>query len=217
MEVGTGGAAGVDRLKRQSWSEARFPDGLLDGPEAIAEEFWRVNAYNPLSTHSESGAQNMSERAAPADWRLGDLHHLGLTVRDLERSIVFYRDVLGMTLHRRRPQVDNEYVALQTGFPGVVLNVASFKVSSESRQSLELVQYMNGAGPQAEMATNRPGSSHLCLTVNDLHACYASLKAQGVTFKSEPVVITSGPNAGGLVVYFYDPDGYTLELFQPPG
>jgi catechol 2,3-dioxygenase-like lactoylglutathione lyase family enzyme len=33
---------------------------------------------------------------------------------------------------------------------------------------------------------------------------------------SEPVTITAGANVGGLVVYFYDPDGYTLELFQPP-
>ncbi len=157
----------------------------------------------------------MSGEPAPEAWRLEDLHHVGLTVSDIERSITFYRDVLGMTLHRRRPHVDNDYVALQTGYADVVLNVASFKVSSESRQTLELVQYMNHAGPPIETATNRPGSSHLCLTVNDLHGCYASLQAQGVRFKSEPVTITAGPNAGGLVVYFYDPDGYTLELFQP--
>lgn len=157
----------------------------------------------------------MSRVTAPAAWRLDDLHHVGLTVSDIERSITFYRDLLGMTLHRRRPQVDNDYVALQTGYPGVVLNVASFKVSPESRQSLELVQYMNHAGTPIETATNRPGSSHLCLAVSDLHACYTTLQARGVRFKSEPVAITAGPNAGGLVVYFYDPDGYTLELFQP--
>ena len=62
---------------------------------------------------------------------------------------------------------------------------------------------------------NRPGNSHLCVTVSDLRACHADLKAKGVRFKSDPVTITAGPNAGGLVVYFYDPDGYTLELFQP--
>ena len=50
-----------------------------------------------------------------------DLHHLGLTVADIERSIVFYRDVLGMTLIRRRPNVDNDYVAEQTGYAGVVI------------------------------------------------------------------------------------------------
>jgi lactoylglutathione lyase len=149
-------------------------------------------------------------------WRLGDLHHLGLTVSDIERSIVFYRDLLGMTLHRRRPHVDNDYVASQTGYPGVVLNVASFKISPDSVQSLEVVQYMNHSGPAAETATNRPGNSHLCITINDLRTCYADLEAKGIRFKSEPVAITAEPNTGGLVVYFYDPDGYTLELFQPP-
>lgn len=158
----------------------------------------------------------MHQQAVSSAWRLGDLHHLGLTVADLDRSIAFYRDLLGMTLVRRRPRVDNQYVALQTGYPGVVLDVASFRVSPESRQSLEIVQYLNQSGPPAETATNRPGNSHLCLTVDDLRTCYADLKAKGVRFKSEPVTITDGPNAGGLVVYFYDPDGYTLELFQPP-
>ena len=158
----------------------------------------------------------MVHETASTRWRLGDMHHVGLTVSDIERSIVFYRDLLGMTLDRRRPRVDNDYVALQTGYAGVVLSVASFKVSPESPQSLEVVQYIEHAGPSAESATNRPGNSHLCLTVSDLRACYADLNAKGVRFKSEPVTITAGPNAGGLVVYFYDPDGYTLELFQPP-
>jgi catechol 2,3-dioxygenase-like lactoylglutathione lyase family enzyme len=148
-------------------------------------------------------------------WQLQSVHHLGLTVADIERSIIFYRDTLGMTLIRRRPHVDDNYVGQQTGYPEVVLNVASFKVSPDSPVSLEVVQYMNHAGPPAETATNRAGNSHLCLTVDDLRACYCALQAQGVHFKSDPVTITAGPNKGGLVVYFYDPDGYTLELFQP--
>ena len=155
-------------------------------------------------------------RSTVSSWRLGDVHHLGLTVADIERSIVFYRDVLGMTLVRRRPQVDNDYVALQTGYPAVVLSVASFKVSVDSPQSLEVVQYLNHAGTPADAATNRAGNSHLCFTVDNLPACYSTLVSMGVRFKSEPVSITAGPNQGGLVVYFFDPDGYTLELFQPP-
>jgi len=158
----------------------------------------------------------MEAPTSSTPWQLGALHHVGLTVADIERSICFYRDVLGMTLFRRRPHVDSEYVGLQTGYPGVVLNVASFQVAAGSPQSLEIVQYMNQSGPPVETAGNRPGASHLCLTVDDLRTCYAGLKAKGVRFKSEPVTITAGPNAGGLVVYFYDPDGYTLELFQIP-
>jgi catechol 2,3-dioxygenase-like lactoylglutathione lyase family enzyme len=149
-------------------------------------------------------------------WAFRSVHHLGLTVADLEHSITFYRDVLGLRLLRRRPYVDSEYVAHQTGYPGVALSVASFEMPGGSGLTLELVQYLSQAGPALESATNRAGASHLCLTVNDLRACYADLKAKGVRFRSEPVTITAGPNTGGLVVYFYDPDGYMLELFQAP-
>lgn len=159
----------------------------------------------------------MPQEQTKTAWRLGDVHHVGLTVSDIGRSIAFYRDTLGMTLVRRRPKVDADYVARQTGYDKVALSVASFKASPESRQSLEVVEYLNHAGPPSEPATNRPGISHLCLVVDDLRACYEDLRSRGVRFKSEPVHITAGPNEGGLVVYFYDPDGYTLELFQPPG
>ena len=54
------------------------------------------------------------------------------------------------------------------------------------------------------------------MLVDDLRASYEDLRERGVRFKSEPVEISAGPNQGGLVVYLYDPDGYTLELFQPP-
>lgn len=149
-------------------------------------------------------------------WQLGAPHHVGLTVADIERSIAFYRDTLGMELIRRRPHVDNDYVQQQTGYPGVVLNVASFRPTPDSTVTLEVVQYMTHAGEPAEPATNRAGSSHLCLLVSDLRACYDDMRAHGVLFKSEPVRITAGPNEGGYVVYFFDPDGYPLELFQPP-
>jgi catechol 2,3-dioxygenase-like lactoylglutathione lyase family enzyme len=157
----------------------------------------------------------MLQTTVSRTWQLDGVHHLGLTVADIERSIVFYRDTLGMTLHRRRPHVDNEYVAQQTGYDGVVLNVASFRVA-DSSQTLEVVQYMTHGAPRASAATNQPGISHLCLTVNDLQSAYEDLRSRGVRFRSTPVRITAGPNTGGLVVYFEDPDGYTLELFQPP-
>ena len=158
----------------------------------------------------------MSNSTGDAAWTLADLHHLGITVSDIERSISFYRDTLGMELIRRRPEVAADYVAQQTGYVGVELSVASFRVSPGSRQSLEVVQYLNHAGAPSDQATNRPGNTHLCLLVDDLRACYAELNEKNVRFKSDPVTITSGPNSGGVVVYFFDPDGYTLELFQPP-
>jgi catechol 2,3-dioxygenase-like lactoylglutathione lyase family enzyme len=66
------------------------------------------------------------------------MHHLGLTVADLERSIRFYRDLLGLTLVRRRPGVDADYAGLPTGFPGVVLDF------DPDEYTLELFQPLQG-------------------------------------------------------------------------
>lgn len=151
-----------------------------------------------------------------ARWSLTGLHHLGLTVSDIERSITFYRDLLGMELIRRRPRVTADYVSRQTGYDGVELSVASFRVSPATGQSIEIVQYLTHIGQPSDPATNRPGSSHICLLVDDLQASYDDLRAKGVRFTSEPVLITAGPNKGGWVIYFQDPDGYALELFEPP-
>jgi catechol 2,3-dioxygenase-like lactoylglutathione lyase family enzyme len=148
-------------------------------------------------------------------WQLADIHHLGLTVADIERSIRFYRDVLGLALVRRR-STDADYIGQQTGYPGVRLEVASFKVRPDSAPSIEIVQYATHTGLATDQATNRPGNTHLCLQVDDLQAAYDSLRQHGVRFKTPPVPLTSGPNRGGFGVYLFDPDGYTIELFQPP-
>jgi lactoylglutathione lyase len=149
-------------------------------------------------------------------WSLTDLHHVGLTVRDVEESIRFYRDTLGMTMVGRRERVTAEYISKQTGYDGVEMSVASFRPTTDSVQSLEVVQYLTQSGEPSDQSTNRPGNSHLCFLVDDFMSCYEDLKAQGVRFKSDPVQISAGPNEGGLVVYFFDPDGHPLEMFQPP-
>jgi len=151
-----------------------------------------------------------------ANWKLSGMHHLGMTVRNIDDSIRFYRDVLGMALVGRRECVDENYVAQQTGYEKVKLSVASFRVQPDNEQSLEVVQYLNHVGEPADTSTNRPGNTHLCLLVDDLALAYDDLRAAGVEFRSEPVHITAGPNNGGLVVYFYDPDRYVIEMFQPP-
>jgi glyoxylase I family protein len=145
--------------------------------------------------------------------RLICFHHIGLTVSDLETSIRFYRDLLGMIVIGRR-EASDDYVGDQTGYLGVHLSTASLRPAPDSCQSLEIVQYRSHAGSKADPATNRPGNSHLCLEVLDLRRMYEQLRSHGVRFRSQPVLITSGPNQGGLVIYLYDPDDYIIELFQ---
>ena len=54
--------------------------------------------------------------------------------------------------------------------------------------------------------------------VSDLDAIYDAIKNEGITFISGPVAVDTGANAGGAGLYLKDPDGITMELFQPaPG
>lgn len=143
-------------------------------------------------------------------------HHTGFTVSDVERSVAFYRDVLGMEVVAQWVGTA-DYLAVHTGYPGVRLNIAFVKVPG-SDQMIELLEYASHPGEPTDRARNRPGNGHLCFVVDDTWASYRELVAKGVRFDNEPVTITTGFNVGAVVVYFLDPDGFTLELYQPaPG
>src|SRR5262245_56028165 len=140
--------------------------------------------------------------------------HTGFTVSDMERSIAFYRDKLGMQLVHRQ-QGTAAYLGTITGFDGVQLDIAFLKVTRDVPHVLELLQYKSHPAPPTDRAANRPGNGHLCFQVDDIQAWYESLTGQGVEAISEPVQITAGINQGSWAVYLRDPDGFTIELVQP--
>ncbi len=146
--------------------------------------------------------------------KIESVYHVGFTVSDIERSIAFYRDVLGMTLYTRQ-QGTAAYLAAVTGFEGVRLEVALLRTPDGSGM-LELLQYVSHPAAPTDRATNRPGNGHLCFKVSDIHAACAELRRRDVRLISEPVEITAGVHKGVYGVYLRDPDGFTIELFQPP-
>lgn len=147
-------------------------------------------------------------------WRT---HHTGFTVSNLERSVAFYRDVLSLDVVVQQVGTA-EYLSVHTGYPGVRMKIAFVKVPGEDRHMLELLEYESHPAEPTDRARNRPGNGHLCFVVDDTWACYRELMTKGVRFDNEPVTVTAGFNAGAVVVYFLDPDGFTLELYQPaPG
>jgi lactoylglutathione lyase len=144
------------------------------------------------------------------------LYHVGFTVSDIERSIEFYRDVLGLTVHRRW-RGTAEYLSRITGFPGVQLEIALMK-SADGGALLELLQYVTHPAPPTERETNRPGNGHVCFNVSDIRAACKELHQRGVRMMSEePVEITAGTHQGAYAVYLRDPDGFTVELYQAAG
>ncbi|MCF6473453.1 VOC family protein [Nonomuraea sp. MG754425] len=145
--------------------------------------------------------------------------HFSFTVADLDRSVAFYRDLLGFTLVHRQEQ-DNDYTRRLVGYPDAVLRVAQLAVPGQPRgvssHDLELVEYVRPRGAGRDPSRHLPGAAHLALTVEDARAEHARLAAAGVRFVNPPQEITAGVNKGGYACYFVDPDEITLELVQPP-
>ena len=137
--------------------------------------------------------------------------HTSFTVSDVERSVSFYRDILGFKLLSlaERPPAFSE---LATGIRGAHLKTAYLEIPGGHR--LELIQYLSPSGEKIDTRTNNVGSAHLALIVNDLKTMHRELKTKGFRFKGDPIEIPAGPNKGNWMVYLLDPDDFTLELIQ---
>jgi len=139
-------------------------------------------------------------------------HHTGLAVSDLERSLGFYRDVLGFELaFAWNPR--EEYIRTLIGYPTADVHAAILRMPG-SDYFLELQEIRDVEARAVDTGTANPGAAHLAFYVDDCDGLYAELTARGVPSVSEPVTPTMGPNKGGRAVYMLDPDGVRLEFVQ---
>jgi catechol 2,3-dioxygenase-like lactoylglutathione lyase family enzyme len=140
--------------------------------------------------------------------------HTGITVSNLERSLKFWRDVLGFEFSHSAHQ-KGERPEQITGVKGAELKLAVLKTPSGHK--IELLEYFAPADRQR--VNLRPcdvGHVHVALTVDDLDAVLKKIAESGWKTAGEPQTLTVGPNAGKRVVYVRDPDGTTIELMQAP-
>ncbi|MDH5257199.1 MAG: lactoylglutathione lyase [Gammaproteobacteria bacterium] len=121
------------------------------------------------------------------------LLHTMLRVGDLENSIKFYTEILGMTLLRSKEYPEGEFTLAFLGYGPENCNTA-----------LELTY--NWQQSSYDIGT---GFGHLAVEVDDVYAAAASIKQAG-----GKVIRDAGPmNAGTTVIAFVeDPDGYQIEL-----
>ena len=141
------------------------------------------------------------------------LHHVGITVADLDASIRFYHDVLGLEFaNEPSPWFDGEELSRGVGVPGAALRQVSLLVGDTT---LELLEYRS---PPSEtdgpLRSNDRGASHVAFAVADIEATKAELEAKGIEFYGPVNVVNEGVLAGWRWVYFEDPDGYPLELVE---
>jgi catechol 2,3-dioxygenase-like lactoylglutathione lyase family enzyme len=141
------------------------------------------------------------------------LHHVGVTVKDLDASIRFYHEILGLDfVNEPSPWFDDPALGSAVGVPGAALRQVSMKLGDTT---LELLQYRSPASETSRpLLSNNIGASHVAFVVDDIHATKAELETKGITFYSDVNVVDEGVLAGWRWVYFEDPDGYPLELVQ---
>ena len=145
------------------------------------------------------------------------IFHTGITVSDLDRSLPFYRDVLGLEVWIPPTEVfGGDDLSRGVGVEGASLRLAVMKVGASS---LELLEYASPPAPnQHPYPPHGLGSMHVAFQVDDVHEKIKELEARGVEFLSPPNIVDEGPLTGWRWVYFNDPDGVTLELveYNPP-
>jgi catechol 2,3-dioxygenase-like lactoylglutathione lyase family enzyme len=146
--------------------------------------------------------------------RLVGVHHTSFTVADLERSVAFFRDALGLEVLYVR-EVRDDYFGRIVGLPGCAVKAALLRFPGSSHH-VELFQYLEPPGQSVRPRPCDPGSCHLSFLVDDLPGLCAELAHRRVEFVSAPIEITAGPNRGGYGIYLRDPNGILIELFQPP-
>jgi len=139
-------------------------------------------------------------------------HHTGLAVADLQRSLRFYRDILGFeVVFAWNPRED--YIRTLIGYPGADVHSAILRMTG-SDYFLELMEIREVERQAVDTGTANPGVAHLAFFTDDCDGLYAELSAKGVRSVSEPVTPTIGPNKGGRAVYMLDPDGVRLEFVE---
>jgi len=139
-------------------------------------------------------------------------HHVGITVASLERSVAFYRDVLGFeVVFSWNPQAP--YIGTLVGYPDVDLHATVLALPGSDGR-LELLEYRNEDCEPINPDNGRAGVVHIAFFVDNLDDLYARLTDAGVGSVSAPVTPTIGPNVGGRAVYMIDPDGIRVELIE---
>jgi len=138
------------------------------------------------------------------------LMHFGICVRDLERSIRFYRDGLGF-VEAGHLEIAGEPTATLVELPGLELHAVYL---DRDGMRIELLHYPSPGtvGSADRRPMNQPGLTHLAFRVESLDDAIARLEPLGASVLKHTRVHDDNYDAD--IIYLTDPDGTRLELVQ---
>jgi catechol 2,3-dioxygenase-like lactoylglutathione lyase family enzyme len=138
------------------------------------------------------------------------IRHFGIVVQDIEKSLHFYRDLLGLEV-KKDMQEQGEFIDTILGLTNV--QVRTIKMISQNGDTLvELLEYKSHKGKKREdYQIFDLGASHVAFTVENIDEEYKRLQAEGISFTCQPQV---SPDKKAKVTFCFDPDGVPIELVE---
>ncbi|KAB1185072.1 MULTISPECIES: VOC family protein [Haloferax] len=132
-------------------------------------------------------------------------HHVGITVSDLESTVAFYRDVLGLSVIDRF-EVAGEAFSTAVDVEG---STGRFAHLDGGDVRIELVEYDPEGDHRHDATLDQPGATHLGLSVDDVDDIFDDLPAHVETL-SDPQTTESGTR----IAFLRDPEGNLVELLD---
>jgi lactoylglutathione lyase len=118
-----------------------------------------------------------------------------LRVKDLDRSLAFYTDVLGMRLLRKKDYPDGKFTLAFVGY------------DEEDRSAVIELTYNWGRDDYAL----GDAFGHVAIGVDDIHATCEQVRARGAKVTREPGPMKHGTT---VIAFVEDPNGYKIELIE---
>jgi catechol 2,3-dioxygenase-like lactoylglutathione lyase family enzyme len=140
-------------------------------------------------------------------------HHHGFTVSSVDRSVPFYRDLLGLELVRISDRANIPSYDRMLGHPDIRMRIAVLR-HPVNEFILELVEYLNPRHLEARPVNHQVGSSHVAYEVDDADAFYDRLCRAGFGAIHPPTDIVRDGIKVARAMYALDPDGISIEIFQ---
>ena len=138
-----------------------------------------------------------------------ETRHTGIVVKDLERALHFWRDIMGLKVRIDFVE-EGEFIDTVQHLTGVKVHM--IKLAAPDGTLIELLRDENHAGkPAGKRELCDPGVSHVAFTVADVEAAYKRLRDFGCETLSAPVL---SPDGKAKLFFVRDPEGNLLEIVE---